>query len=214
LKEQHYNERGLGYADFFQGRHKWILMRLARIKPSDTFYDLGCGDGSVLIFAAREFGIKEGVGFEDNPVRQGQAKKLVRAAGLSNKITISGDMRDADLSEANVILMMLPESEDDYEMLVENGIKKGTRLLRHDLPLIGFLPDAIDIPFYKLVYPFKRAKTPQKWAEGVLQEKGATIRDVWKELYYYSYEKGYSKWDLKRFDRILSKRMDELRNEN
>ena len=183
-------------------------MKLAKLRPSDVFYDLGCGDGSILVFAAKEFGVRKAVGFEKNPVRNGKAKKTVENAGLSRRITIKGDMNEGDLTEADVILDMLPEGEDDYQFLTERGIKEGARLVKHDLPLIGFIPSEVDIPFYMMTFPFKKARSKQEWAAHVLQRKDATLSDLWHELYYYGYEKGYSKWDIKKFERILSMRLN------
>jgi len=57
LKVRRYGQRGLGYADYFPERHKRKMLTLAGVTGSDAFFDLGCGDGSILIFAAKEFGV-------------------------------------------------------------------------------------------------------------------------------------------------------------
>lgn len=207
LKEQHYNSNGLGLADFFPVRHKQKLLELAEVKPSDVFYDLGCGDASLLIFAAREFGVRRAVGFENNPIRKRIATRRVEESGLSDRIRIDREIDDADLSEADVIFDMLPETENDFESLYQEGISEGTRLLKHDLPLIGFLPDAADVPFYRMTFPLARATSKTQWAASVLFRKGACPDDAWHELFYYQKEKAYTRWDIKRFQRILDKRL-------
>lgn len=212
LGARHYNEHGLGYADFFPERHKRKLLDLAEFRRTDVFYDLGCGDASILIFAAREFGVK-GVGFENDPTRNSKAKRRVRDSGLEDKITINYDMDESDLSNANVIFFMLPEAESDYEWFLERGLKRGSKLIKHDLPLIGFLPQRVDYPFYRMDFPFERAKTSNQWASAILGGKATPI-EVWNELHYYQYEKRYSKWDVKRFNRILSKRFAAEANES
>jgi len=207
LKEQHYNSNGLGLADFFPVRHKRKLLELAEIKPSDAFYDLGCGDASLLIFAAKEYGVMRSVGFENDPSRKRIATRRVEENGLSDRIRIGGEIDDADLSEADVIFDMLPESESDLESLYHEGIRDGTRLLKHDLPLIGFLPDAVDVPFYRMTFPLTRATSKGQWAAHTLLSKEASPNQVWHELYYFQKEKAYTKWDIKRFQRILNRRL-------
>jgi cyclopropane fatty-acyl-phospholipid synthase-like methyltransferase len=65
----------LGYPDFFNERHKRKMFELANLRPSDVFYDLGCGDASVLIFAVKEFGVRKAVGFESEPRRNAKARQ-------------------------------------------------------------------------------------------------------------------------------------------
>ena len=82
LKKQHYNENGLGYADFFSNRAKRKMLKLAQIKPIDVLFDLGCGDASVMIIAVKEFGVRKAIGFEDNPKRYSMARKRIHDEGL------------------------------------------------------------------------------------------------------------------------------------
>jgi hypothetical protein len=182
------------------------LFSLAKLRGPDVFFDLGCGDASILICAVREYGVKRAVGFENDPTRNHRAKQRVKSEGLESKITIEWDMNDADLSRADVIFSMLPEHDEDYETFVQNGIRSGTRLIKHDLPLLGFKFDAVDYPFYRMDFPFKLVANADQWASSVLGKERCSINDLWLELYYYGYEKGYTKWDINRFKRIISKR--------
>jgi cyclopropane fatty-acyl-phospholipid synthase-like methyltransferase len=208
LKLRCYNERGLGYADFFQDRHKRKMMQLADVRQSDVFYDLGCGDASVLIFGVKEFGLKKAVGFERDPSRRRLARQKISQEGLSNVISIKNEMYEADLSKADVILSMIMEYEDTHESLFRHNVRKGTRLIKHDLPLIGFDYDKANIPFYLIKFPLRRLRSPEEWAHRVMGDSKSSVEDVWRELYHYQYEKGYSKWDIRRFDRILRERFD------
>lgn len=209
LQTRHYNKHGLGYADFFPYRHKRKLLDLAKLTSSDVFFDLGCGDASILICAVRDYGAKRAIGFENDPTRNHRAKQRVRSEGLESDIAIEWDMYDADLSRADAIFSMLPEHDEDYETFVQNGIRKGTRLIKHDLPLLGFKFDAVDYPFYRMDFPFKLAANANQWASSVLGKERHEIDSLWHELYYYGYEKGYTKWDIKRFKRIVSKRFSD-----
>jgi SAM-dependent methyltransferase len=202
LKAQRPNFDGLGYADYFPDRLKRKMLELARIKSSDVFYDLGCGDGSILIFAVKEFGVKKAVGFERNPVRRALVTKRVEREGLTNKISIEGEMFEADLNEADVMFSMIMEYENDFEDLFSRA-PIGSRLVKHDLPLIGFDFDTVDFPFYLVRFPVRRLASPKEWAAKVMGRSNANVHQLWNELFYYQYEKGYTKWDIKRFDRIL-----------
>ena len=208
LTKRYYNKHGLGYADFFADRYKRKMLRLAEIKPSDVFYDLGCGNANILILAVSEFGIQKAVGYEDNPKRYHVALENMKAAGLHDKITVKReDLYNADLSNADVIFDMLPESGDHFQELYANGIRKGTRLIKHDLPLIGYLPDATDHPFHRMTFPLTRAQSKEQWTSVVLGKNRSAPDDLWYDLYHYDYEKGYSKWDIRRMQNILSLRV-------
>jgi cyclopropane fatty-acyl-phospholipid synthase-like methyltransferase len=63
------------------------MLKLAEIKPSDAFYDLGCCDGSILILAVKEFNVKEAIGIESHPLRYRKAKCNGKKQKLSNRIT-------------------------------------------------------------------------------------------------------------------------------
>src|SRR3989442_227571 len=183
------------------------MLDLADCRPSDIFYDLGCGDASVLIFAVKEFGVREAIGFENDPRRKAKAKEHIAREGLSDRISIKGDMKKADLSHADIILKMHFEDENDYDELINGGIRRGTRLIKHDLPLLGFEFYDVDYPFYLMKFPLKKMRTPLEWAARVMERDVISVKELWHELYYYGYEKGYTKLDIKRFDKILRHRL-------
>lgn len=198
----------LGDPDFFQDRHKRKLLRLADIRRSDVLYDLGCGDAKILILAVQEFGVRKAVGYENEPKRAKKAKANIDKTKLSDKITVYTEkMYNADLNKADVIFSMHPEYADDFKKLWNQKIRKGTRLIKHDLPLLGYIPDKVDIPFYRITFPLKKAKNQNQWAFKVLEKKNAKISEVWHELYYYGYEKKYTESDIVRFKRIISGRL-------
>src|SRR5208282_5890125 len=114
------------------------------------------------------------------PTRNHIAKEHVKREGLTRRISIQGDINEADFSKADVIFHMLPESDEDYEALVQNGIRVGATLVKHDLPLLGFLPKAVDYPFYTLNYPFGLASSADAWASILLNRK-AELGELWHE---------------------------------
>jgi len=207
LRNRSKPHRQWGYADFFDNRHKMKALELAEITKDDIIVDLGCGDSSFLIFAVKNFGVKA-VGFENMPQRIGQARKKIRMEHLENKITIKRDFYKEKWNEATIIFDMMPEEKDDLNKIYFN-IKAGTKLIKHDLPLIGFVPDKVDIPFYRMTFPLKKAKSKTDWISSVLQRKKVKEDDIWNELYYYGLEKTYSKWEIKLFNNILEKRISK-----
>jgi len=83
------------------------IIKFADLKPGERFYDLGSGDGRVLIAASRENCV-QGIGVEIDPIKVWLSKSLTRAAKLTNKIRICrGNMYDFDVSEADVIYLYL-----------------------------------------------------------------------------------------------------------
>ena len=197
----------LGYPDYFTERHKRKMLELAKLRPSDVFYDLGCGDASVLIFAAKEFRVRKAVGFESEPRRKAKAIQRVESEGLSSRIKIKGEMKNADLSGADVILSMHPEDEEDYDYFSKSRVRSGTRLIKHDLPLLGFDFDDVDYPFYLIRFPLRRMRTAGQWASKVMGRDLGSLQDLWHELLYYGHEKGYEKPEVRTFDRILRLRV-------
>jgi hypothetical protein len=201
--------RRWGRADFFDDRRKAILIRIARFEPADVFYDLGCGDASLLIYVTKKCGLKSAVGFENIPSRVRRARQKIAQAGLQDRIFIENDMYGADLSKADVIFDMMSEGKGDYRGLYSRGagIRSGTRLIKHDLPLIGFLPDKVELPFYLMRFPLRKAESQDQWASSVLGEPDGTVAKLWHELSYYYYEKRYSKGEILHFQVMLSRRL-------
>jgi predicted RNA methylase len=85
------------------------MLRLAGVGPSDTVYDLGCGDGRILVLAAGGvFNARRCVGVELDPELAEQARRAVSAAGLADRIeVVCGDAAAADVSAATVVALYL-----------------------------------------------------------------------------------------------------------
>lgn len=199
-----------GYPDYFDDRHRRKMLRLARIKPRDIFYDLGCGYASILILAVKEFNVRRAIGYEDNWYRCSVAKKRIKKENLSDRISIiQKDFSEANLSNADVIFDMLSETPQDLQKLYKQKIKDGARLIKHDLPLIGYLPDVVDYPFYKMTFPLNMGRSRNEWAAKVLGKENVSSTDVWHEIFHYQFTKGYDRKDIIRLKRMLSKRIIE-----
>ncbi|HPQ17549.1 MAG TPA: class I SAM-dependent methyltransferase, partial [Bryobacteraceae bacterium] len=104
------------------------MLAAADIKPNETVYDLGCGDGRVVITAARVFKAK-GVGVEISKELARQAREQVKALGLTNRVNIiEGDLLQVDLKPADVVtLYLLTSSNERLKPLLEANLRPGAR---------------------------------------------------------------------------------------
>src|SRR6478672_2737041 len=83
------------------------MLKLGEVKKTDVVYDLGCGDGRIVITAAKELGAR-GVGIDINPVRIGEAKENAKKAGVEKLVRFEeNDLFDAKIGEATVVTLFL-----------------------------------------------------------------------------------------------------------
>ncbi len=142
------------------------MLSMANMKKEDVIYDLGCGDGRVLVLAAEKYG-SHGKGYDIDPERVAAAKENVRKNGVEDLVSImQGDIFTLDLREANVIsLYLLPDLNLKLVPQLEK-MKPGSRIVTHDYGLEGFVPDKVlsgtsnedNAPYYLYLYttPLKR----------------------------------------------------------
>ena len=121
------------------------MLTLAEVKPGEIIYDLGCGDGRVVIMAAKDFGA-QGIGVEMREDLAKQAMGKVSELGLEGCVKIvHGDMFKVDLSQANVVTLYLTTSANDkVKPKLEAELKPGTRVVSHDYEILGWRPVKID----------------------------------------------------------------------
>jgi SAM-dependent methyltransferase len=108
------------------------MLRLAGTGPNDTVYDLGCGDGRIVIAAAKEFGAR-GVGVEIDPAPLRMAVYNARRAGVEDRVRyVRGDLFEADIGEATVVTLFLFESLNRRLLpKLKKELKPGTRIVAH-----------------------------------------------------------------------------------
>ena len=117
------------------------LLEVAKIGKDDVLYDLGCGDGRIVINAAKKFGIKA-VGFDIDPKRVAESKANVKSNGVEHLVTIEQkDIFTVDLSKASVVtLYLLPELNVRLIPQLEK-LKPGSRIVSHDFDMEGVEPE-------------------------------------------------------------------------
>ena len=118
------------------------MLRLARVGAGDVIYDLGCGDGRIVIAAARDFGAR-GVGIDLDPRRIDEANAAARSAGVAGSVRfVVQDLFSTDFSEASVVtLYLFPELNAKLRPKLLAELKPGARVVSHQF-LIGDWPPA------------------------------------------------------------------------
>jgi ubiquinone/menaquinone biosynthesis C-methylase UbiE len=108
----------------------------AKIRPTDVVYDLGCGDGRMVIAAAKKFGTR-GVGVDLDPARIKEARANAKAAGVEQLVTFRvGDMFETDIREADVVLLyLLPELNRRLKPKLFAELRPGARVVSHDFDM-------------------------------------------------------------------------------
>ncbi|MGH8059221.1 MAG: SAM-dependent methyltransferase, partial [Candidatus Entotheonellia bacterium] len=118
------------------------LLQLARVHSTDTVYDLGCGDGRMVIMAAQEFGAR-GVGLDIDPARIAVATANAATAGVEHVVQFRvEDVMRAKLDTATVVMVFLPE--EAYAVLfptLRTHLRPGTRVVSHGFFFPQCLPD-------------------------------------------------------------------------
>jgi SAM-dependent methyltransferase len=116
------------------------MLDLARVKSTDLVYDLGCGDGRIVVTAAKRYGARA-VGFDIDPERVAEAKENVRNAGVEDLVRIEQkDIFTLDLAPANVVtLYLLPQLNVKLIPQLER-MKPGSRIVSHDFDIEGVEP--------------------------------------------------------------------------
>lgn len=120
------------------------MLELANIRPGETVYDLGCGDGRILIEAVQRYRAKA-VGIEISPKIAAEARAHIKRAGVSKSATvIEGDLLQADLTGADVVTIYLATSlNEELRPRLEKFLKPGARVVSHDYAVPGWKPKQV-----------------------------------------------------------------------
>lgn len=115
------------------------MLDLARVTRQDVLYDIGCGDGRIVITAARKYGAG-GVGIDIDKAMVAISDKNARVAGVERFVKfICRDATKADISPATVVtLYLLPESNALLRPILERQLRPGTRVVSHNYMIAGW----------------------------------------------------------------------------
>jgi len=118
------------------------MLKTANVSRKDLVYDLGCGDGRIVIAAAKQFGAR-GVGVDIDPVRIKEARANAQAAGVSDQVRfVEGDLFETDLRPATVVTLYLLEQLNlKLHPKLVTELRPGTRIVSHAFGMTGWAPD-------------------------------------------------------------------------
>jgi SAM-dependent methyltransferase len=118
------------------------MLRVAGVTKDDVLYDLGCGDGRVVIMAAKQHGAR-GVGIDIDPQRIKESRENARQAGVNKRVKFQQqDLFETDFREATVVtLYLLPKLNLQLRPKLLSELKPGTRVVSHDFDMDDWQPD-------------------------------------------------------------------------
>ena len=118
------------------------MLKLADVKKTDVVYDLGCGDGRIVVAAAKDFGAR-GVGIDIDPQRIAEAKENARKAGVTDRVRFEeNDLFQADIHEASVVTLFLLSSVNlKLRPKLLQELKPGTRIVSNTFEMGDWKPD-------------------------------------------------------------------------
>ena len=130
-----------------------VMLDMAKVGPEDVVYDLGSGDGRIVIAAAKRGA--RGVGIDIDPERIREANANAKSAGVTDKVKfIEGDLFDADIHEATVVtIYLLPEVNLKLRPKLMKELKPGTRLVSQSFHMGEWQPQKTeDVGYIKVYY--------------------------------------------------------------
>jgi ubiquinone/menaquinone biosynthesis C-methylase UbiE len=110
------------------------MLKMARVGQNDVVYDLGSGDGRIVIAAVQRYGAARGVGIDIDPDRVREARENAQKAGVADRVTfIQGDLFQADIREATVVTMYLLQDVNlRLRPKLLSDLRPGTRVVSHN----------------------------------------------------------------------------------
>ncbi len=119
------------------------MLKAGAVKSGDIMYDLGCGDGRIVVMAVQKFHAARGTGIDINPVRIKEAEENARQSGVADRVRfIEKNLFDADVHDATVVtLYLLPDVNLRLRPILLKQLKTGSRIVSHAFDMGDWKPD-------------------------------------------------------------------------
>jgi len=129
------------------------MLKLAGVKSGDVVYDLGCGDGRIVIAAAKTYGAK-GVGVDINPERVEEARANAKSAAVESLVKFEeNDLFKAKIGDATVVtLYLLPDVNERLKPKLLQELKPGTRIVSHSFDMGDWKPEREELVDGRHIY--------------------------------------------------------------
>jgi hypothetical protein len=137
------------------------MLEMASVQSNDVIYDLGSGDGRIVITAAQEYGTR-GVGIDIDPERVQEANENARKAQVTDRVQfLQQDLFDTDISEATVVtLYLLPEVNLRLRPKLLRELKPGTRIVSHAFDMGDWQPERTEQVDGRTIYYWTVPENP------------------------------------------------------
>jgi len=130
------------------------MLRMAQAGPADVVYDLGSGDGRIVIAAVRDFGVRKGVGIDIDPERIAEANEAAQRNAVSDRVQfMEADIFKTDFSEATIVTMyLLGDVNLKLRPRLLNELRPGTRLVSHQFDMGDWMADDEEVLAGRQIY--------------------------------------------------------------
>jgi hypothetical protein len=159
------------------------MLDVAKVTKNDVLYDLGCGDGRIVVSAAKKLGAR-GLGFDIDPERVKEANENVKGANVGSLVSIKQEnVFSVDLSPATVVtLYLLPEINVKLIPQLEK-MRPGSRIVSHDFDMEGAVPDG----HWTVTAPeFVNAEGYSAWKGAAVPEDRKNYKERTHEIYLWT----------------------------
>jgi tRNA A58 N-methylase Trm61 len=122
------------------------MLELLELHKGETLYDLGSGDGRILVTAAQNFGVGKAVGVETREDLVEQSREEISRVGLEDRVqVIHGNLLEVPIGEADVVTLFLTTSANErLKPKLEKELKDGARVVSHDYEVTGWEPKRVE----------------------------------------------------------------------
>ena len=163
------------------------IFRFTDLEKNDTFYHLGCGDGTSLVIAREEFNVKNAIGIDNSEKMISDAKKMIDKKNIANIKVIEQDVRQAEFNDADVILCWFMDPEILEDLIDKfKKLKSNVRIITIWAPLPGCLPQKVDFPYIMNKTPFDETDNLKKQLMAVFDTECIGFVTAWEYAERYT----------------------------
>ena len=163
------------------------IFRFTDLEKNDTFYHLGCGDGTSLVIAREEFNVKNAIGIDNSEKMISDAKKMIDKKNIANIKVIEQDVRQAEFNDADVILCWFMDPEILEDLIDKfKKLKSNVRIITIWAPLPGCLPQKVDFPYIMNKTPFDETDDLKKQLMAVFDTECIGFVTAWEYAERYT----------------------------